>query len=327
MQKAEGQVFPKGINSATFLHLPASFSSPQHRPSSRTHSASTNMNIHIVAGSDKESSSVNVTGTIEHVITDQETTTFQLGDASLKDAVKSYFDKAPNDAYLHSPTPWNDLYKRYNWPETTTIITPIQSEILSITAEPVIVKTQTFSNNSDQKATFNVSVTDQVSNTVASSWSTGGSFTVGQKFTYGVSFLGSGGGGETSLSYTQSWGEGGQNQKTVTVGSSSGISVELDPGEGVIARLSADRGVMKVRICYRARLSGNTAINYNPTYKDHHFWSLGINGVMSAAEKVTYYDTVEDISVGYYSRSTVELVNARSGVVMGVTSADEEAGF
>ena len=71
------------------------------------------MNIEIHAGKDKASSSVKVTGTVQHVITDEERQSFKLEDAQLKDAVKKYFGKRPNDAFLHSPTPWDDLYKTY----------------------------------------------------------------------------------------------------------------------------------------------------------------------------------------------------------------------
>ena len=70
-------------------------------------------NISIVAGKDSSSSSVMVQGSVQHVITDEERSSFGLSDSQLKGAVDKYFGKQPNDAYLHSPTPWDDLYKRY----------------------------------------------------------------------------------------------------------------------------------------------------------------------------------------------------------------------
>ena len=90
------------------------------------------------------------------------------------------------------------------------------AEILGITSEPVILKTQEFDNSSSVEATFNVSISDSVSETATSTWSTCGTFTIGQKVS---GFLGSSVGGETSLSYSQSWGIGGSESKTVTVGS------------------------------------------------------------------------------------------------------------
>ncbi len=265
------------------------------------------ISISVVAGQDESASSVNASGTVQHVITDEERTTFHLGDKQLKDAVKAYFGKSPNDAYLHSPTPWHDLYKTYSWPQVQMVLVVKSAEILGITSEPVIVKTQEFVNNSSQKGTFNVGISESVNNTTSSNWSTGGTLSIGQKFSYSVKFLGEGAEGETSLSYSQSWGVGGQESKSITVGSTSGVSVALEPGESVLAELSASRGVMKVRIRYNAYLIGSTAINYNPTYKGHHFYSLGIGGVMAKGGIANAVVSTEDIEIGYYSNSKIEL--------------------
>ncbi len=128
----------------------------------------------------------------------------------------------------------------------------------------MILKTQKFDNSSSVEATFNVSISDSVSQTATSTWSTGGTFTIGQSISYEIGFLGSSVGGETSLSYSQSWGIGGSQSKTVTVGSNSGIQVTLKPRQKVIAELTASRGVMTVRVRYNARLSGTTACYYLP---------------------------------------------------------------
>jgi len=71
--------------------------------------------IEIGVGRDRDSSSVRITGEEWHVINDNEANIFNITDKPLKEAVEKYFGKKPNDAYLHSPTPWNDLYKTYNW--------------------------------------------------------------------------------------------------------------------------------------------------------------------------------------------------------------------
>ncbi|QDH81324.1 follicular epithelium yolk protein subunit [Echinicola soli] len=284
------------------------------------------ISISIIAGHDESVSSVNASGTVQHVITDEERTTFKLGSKQLKDAVKAYFGKSPNDAYLHSPTPWGDLYKTYSWPQVQMVLVVQSAEILGITSEPVIVKTQEFTNESSKKGTFNVAISDSVNNTTSSNWSTGGTLSVGQKFSYDVKFLGAGGGGETSLSYSQSWGIGGQESKSITVGSTAGVSVELDPGQSILAELSASRGVMKVRIRYNAYLIGNTAINYNPTYKGHHFWSLGIGGVMSSGGIQNSVQSTEDIEIGYYSNSKIELKDKTNGKLVRERVLADEVG-
>ncbi len=272
-----------------------------------SHQSIAGITVSIVAGQDRAASSVTATGSIEHIITDAEKATFGLGDNQLKNAVNAYFGKKPNDAYLHSPTPWGDLYKTYSWSQVKMVMVVQDANIISLTSDPIIVKTQNFENNSSQTGDFSVSVSDTVSNTVSSNWSKGGTFTIGQKFEYGVSFLGTGAKGETSMSYSQSWGIGGQKSKNITVGSTSGVSVQLKPCQSIAAELSASRGVMKVRLKYKGYLIGNTAVNYNPRHKGHHFWSLGINNVMRTAGIPTSIYSTEDIEIGYYSNSTVKL--------------------
>ena len=270
--------------------------------------------IEIRAGKDQQSSSVNVTGNVQHIITDTERATFQLKDSQLKEAVKTYFGKKPDDAYLHSPTK-HDLYNTYNWQQTQTVIVSTSAEILAVTSEPQILKTQTFENDSSKEATFNVSISDSVTDSVTSSWQQGGEFTVDQKIKYNVEILGTGGGGETGFSYTDSWGASDSKSQQVTVGSNSGIEVQLQPGESVVAELSAYRGVMKVRVRYNSYLIGTTANNYSKTYKGHHFWDFSTPSVMSTSSISNSIVTVEDMDLGYYSNGKVTLVDSETKAV------------
>lgn len=56
-------------------------------------------NVSIVAGKDKNSSSANVEGSVQHVITDAERYTFGLDNSQLKDAVEKSFGKRPKDVF------------------------------------------------------------------------------------------------------------------------------------------------------------------------------------------------------------------------------------
>ena len=269
-------------------------------------------NVSIVAGKDKDSSSVKVEGSVQHIITDAERGTFRLNDAQLKDAVQKSFGKRPNDAYLHSSTPWGDLYRRYNWQQTSTVVTAVSGEILDVTSKPVALATKTLENHSSHEATFTANLSETVADTVTSTWNVQRTLSVNQKIKYEIGFLGTGGGGETDISFSQSWGEGGSESKTVTVGSSAGVSVTLKPHQSVEATLTASRGVMKVRLRYGTRLTGYTAINYNPTYKGHHFWALWLPSVMAAAQIPNSVETTEDIELDYYSNGKVEIKDKAS---------------
>ncbi|KAL5484306.1 hypothetical protein EMCRGX_G020780 [Ephydatia muelleri] len=222
-------------------------------------------------------------------------------------ALGKYFGKNPNDAYVRSPTPWNDLYKTYGWQQVTTVLTVTSATIIGVSSQPSIVDQKTLTNNSPYSATFNAAIQDSVTNTVGTSWSQTFGISFEQTFKYEVGFLGTGGGGETKFGFSAQFGSGGSQSTAIMVGSSSSVSVVLGPKQAVEAVLTATRSVMKARITYTATLTGLAAVNYNPTFKDHHFWALDIGGVMRAAGLSNSRQITEDIDIGYCSNGKVLL--------------------
>lgn len=282
-------------------------------------------NISVVAGTTAATSSVTAYGFDAHIITDHERESFGITNKPLKEAVKAYKGKKPDDVYVHSPTPWGDLYEKYDWVEVETILIVKGAEILGVSSEPVIVSTQTFTNSSTKTATYNAAIQDQVTNTVEHTWSSTDAIEISQSFTYEVGFLGTGAGGETSMSYSHEWGESKTESESITVGSTSGVEVTLEPGESVTAQLVASRGTMKVRITYMAYLSGQTAVNYDDTYQGHHFYGLNINNVMEADNIPTTMKFTEDIEIGYYSNTTIKLIDSNQQVMATFSAADQAA--
>ena len=261
--------------------------------------------VKIKVGATSSTSSVTAVGSDYHIITDSERNTFGIAsDDDLKNAVGKYYGKNPSDAYLQSPTPWNDLYKTFGWPQVQTVLTVHSSTITETISQPVILATKTFTNNSNCIATFNADISEQVFNTIDSNWYNSCTVSFSQSVSYGISFLGTSG-GESSFLYDQAWGQRTSKNQTVNVGSDTGVTVTLNPGESVVANLTANRGLMKIRILYSATLSGVAAVNYNPTYKDHQFWGIDIIGIVRTTTRPTTVQIVEDIEIGYYSNSEI----------------------
>ena len=212
--------------------------------------------INVKAGDTFEESSVSAIGQLVHVIYDSERSSFGIGsDDDLKRAVNSYFGKKPNDAYLKSPTPWNDLYKSYGWPQVQTVLEPKRAEILEVDTKPTILNTNTLTNESDFTATFTSKISKDVTDSVSNTWSNSSKVSFQQTVEYKFKFLGIGAGGETSFGFEQEWGRSQTVTKESTVGMETGVSVELKPGESAIVELSASSGTMRVRITYEARLT------------------------------------------------------------------------
>ncbi len=283
------------------------------------------LKINTVVREEKESSTVHASGDVQHVITDTERGTFDIEDDDLKDAVETYFGHRPNDAYLHSPTPWHDLYKQYGWPQVKLVLEPLHAEITDVESQKQTLTEHTFENDSDQPATYHANLTQEETETATSSWSETDTISVSQSVNYGVEFKGLSIGGETSMSYNHTWGQGGSESKSIAVGTSSGVSVTLDPHSKMRAILSASKNQMKVRVRYRAHLTGRTAVNYNPTYQGHHFWALPIRSVMTKSGRSPTREFTEDITLGYYADSKIRLVGPDGETVSTIRTADEAA--
>lgn len=271
--------------------------------------------VSIVGGTDKGTSAVTASGCIEHVITDEDRITFGVEDKQLKDAIRQYFGKEPIDAFVRSPTPWNDLFKTYGWGEVRVVLIPESTDILDFAMEPTILKTQRFENKGSQPVKFHVNISESVAEATSTTWTTLDTLSVAQKISYDLKFFGAGAGGETSFSYSKAWGEGGQESRAVTVGTTTGVEVTLDPGQSATAVLLARRGVLKVRIQYRAYLVNGTAVHYHPPYEGHYFWWLPIDEVMKAARISNARTSTEEIEVGYYSDSAIEVTDDRQAVL------------
>ena len=267
--------------------------------------------VTITAARNQSRCNVNASGSVQYVITDADRNTFGIPDNALKQAIAKYWGKSPTDAYVRSPTPWGDLYTvyaQYGWNQVQTVLSVTDAKVLSITSNPEIINTVKLKNDSSTKGTFTAAIATSVMNTAETNWSETSTIDVTQTIDYSVGVEGIGDiGGSTSFSFSQAFGMGGSQTQTVSVGSTQGVSVDLDPHSSVAAQLTASRGAMKVRVTYNAYLTGDVAANYNPTFKDHHFFALDIAEVMQAGGITNSQVITEDIEIGFYSNATVNL--------------------
>lgn len=260
------------------------------------------IDISLNVGLNGETSTISASGNIIEKISSNNIKAFGLTKDNITKVVMSNPKK-------YGPLTGPPLVIQYDKVMTTINVT--SAEVLGITSEPIIVKTQEFVNNSDVAGTFNVSITDSVSNTSTNTWSVGGSLTITQKVSYGLKF---GASGETSMSYTQTWGIGGSESKTYTIGSTSGVTVELQPGQAVIAELSASRGVLKAKVNYDASCSGDLIYfsSAGPILK------IPVSDVFNALNLSNSIKSNEVMEVGYYSNSKVEIRKKENNQVLSV---------
>ncbi|MEV5574428.1 hypothetical protein AB0L06_30710 [Spirillospora sp. NPDC052269] len=239
-----------------------------------------------------------MSGSIQHPITKGEQVSLKATESDIQRIIESKGYRKPDSVWVRDPCgKYGDRFKNGSKNPLRVDLEARSGSIIGLESTPVIVKTQTFKNHSSVAGDFNVSIHDSVSNTVENSWSESNSLSFNQSISYDVSFLGTGGGGETSFGYSHEWGSSHSNSKTVEVGSESGVSVRLEPGQEVVAELSASRGKLKIAVDYVATVLG-TVLAYNG--KDdslYWYWS----------SRYTYKGIREIIEIDYYSNGEIVL--------------------
>ncbi|KAF9411538.1 hypothetical protein HW555_009686 [Spodoptera exigua] len=266
-----------------------------------------NIEVDITASDEASQQNLLISGANEAIISDLEVQTFQLTEENLKKSVENYFGHKPDDVFLKSPTPWGDLYVTYKWKQVNRLLKPLGAKILSVEFKPFLVLSQSFNNTSSKPSLFKAHLTQNVENTISSSWEKYSEISDSQDIKYGFDIKAMGVSGKATFYLYSKWGERFLKFQTVTVGSQSGLDISLQPGQSAIAELIATRGVMKIQINYAASLTGIVAVNFADLYKGHHFWSLDVNKMLTAGGLNKTVLSSELIDFAFYVKSRVDL--------------------
>jgi hypothetical protein len=93
-----------------------------------------------------------------------------------------------------------------------------------------------------------------------------------------------------------------------------------------MAELSGGRGQMKVRATYDAYVTGMLAVNYNPKYRNHHFWAPDVGRVMQAAGLKNSVRSTQDVKIDYYFDATVILRDVENRALRTMHHLDDVPG-
>ncbi|OXA54169.1 Spherulin-2A [Folsomia candida] len=80
--------------------------------------------------------------------------------------------------------------------------------------------------------------------------------------------------------------------------------------------LSDTVGEGEARMRYNARLEGYVATNYNPKYKNHHFWAIPVTSVLRALGKPNPTIVTQTIKSSVYFTKSIVVRDRRSRAVL-----------
>lgn len=296
-------------------------------------SDSPGINVSMTAASSQASCSIGASGKMVKPIEDSDIPYFFP--QGVLTAAKKLLGDTVNGAFCHDPVTVpalhlniDNMYEKYGKAPVSVVYTPVSARIVSMSPEAAYEYDQDFSNISSVDATFNCSLSESVTNSVSTTKTEGDSLGVSQAVKYGVSFLGTGAEGTTTGSYQHTWGETDQNTTTITIGSSSGLSVVLKPGEKVTARLSASRSKLVAEVTYDVTLDGfvcATSFQIPPNW-----WMFnGVGSYLDAANDGNPPNSskgirrTEQITLDYYANGSTTLLDSDSKVLLTLKDGEE----
>lgn len=142
-------------------------------------------------------------------------------------------------------------------------------------------------------------------------WNRSHELTVSQNIFYSIEFKSGEVGSAMSFSYAYPWGQNTTKSESYKVGYSNPVILNMEPGQSVVATLTASNCTMEVEMEYRATLDGFVACNYPGRHQGHHFWGYDIDGVLFAAGKEKIKTSKEVIKIGFYSNVKLVLSDTK----------------
>ncbi|XP_037301035.1 spherulin-2A-like [Manduca sexta] len=260
--------------------------------------------------------SIDYSGIDVRVITDEDVELFNIGTSELRAALKCHYGRKPSYVYLKSPTPWDDLYKTYGWEQVSRVLSIHSARLKGITKSPVTVMTKNFINESNKTIKVDTSISHTVQNTLTTSWTKEREFSLSQEIEYGINLLFNKVTGKTGFSYTSMWGKSEEKSEKITIGSTSAVETELQPGQAVTAILSVNSGNLEVEVVHKMSLRGNLAVNFNRMYKGHYFWGPKIEDVMFSGGITNEILMLETIKFGFHVDATLTVYDKNTGELL-----------
>ncbi|XP_048000055.1 spherulin-2A-like [Leguminivora glycinivorella] len=272
------------------------------------------ISININTDSGIHNVSITYDGSDSQVVNALDIDRFNLRSHIFKEAVKTHFGEKPSNIYFKSPTPWDDLYKKYNWEQVTRVITVKSASVRDVKVKPVIVLSHDFENSSNKTIKVNTGISQTIEHTISTSWSKNQEVSISQEVEYDLNILVAKLSGTTGLTYTSSLGKSEEKSESVSVGATSAVETELAPGQAVTAVLSAKRGHFEIEVVYQTTLRGKLAVNFKRGHNGHHFYGPSIKKVFKSGGLKNEITETERIKVGFYAEASLKVFDKTTGL-------------
>ncbi len=253
-----------------------------------------------------------VGGSLVRTTTQEDRAAFGIfNDQSVKDAVKTMWNKAPNDVFFNDPTDWKDAtFANYGWTPVTLTLEPISAVPGPLDIKDYTLFVKEADNGTDNPIPNKFTDTTTLEDTQTNSWSNTSKIVVSEKIGLTFGFFGS----DTSVSYEQDWEKAGSSSHKTVLGTQTTYDLVIPPHNRQVITMLGATGKGDVTVTYRASLSGSVFCNYGDPYAlpgrtdKHHFYAADMQSILATMGKSSAVQIVQTISLSSYrwSRTTFD---------------------
>lgn len=263
--------------------------------------------INITVASNFEDTIVQFSGHDYKLITDKEITLFNLTDDNIKRGIRIELGEAPADVFLKDPTPYDNLFEMYKWPEVKRNLHIFEARVVDIFNENVEVEACDDINSTPTPINATVGILKNVENTVSSTWSSKGLPDDDIYYEVNINFL------RKAFKYENKWRNGSSRYVVEPFGVIKEGYVKVNPGQTVTTKLMAVKTVLLIEVDYSAKIIGSFIANYAHTYGKYHFYAPSVFDIMKAAKLNNELTTTETLEIRCYTDPHLEVLDKLTG--------------
>lgn len=274
--------------------------------------------VNIQASKNFNLCTASATGLEIHTITGTEQQAFGLYGDRLIQAVTAGAGARPDTIWLYDPTTggadntsdssYNHCYSKFGWQPVTTTLRAITAVPLGVSTSPVIVNHAQWINNTNHVVNYSAGLSVQESETVSHSWTNSNKVSLDDKIAIKIGIKDVAEGSlETTFGYEHSWSDTTTESKAITVGTNASAQSAVPANSTETAYLFSNLGSALYRVTYQATLSGIVMYQYVKWYKDHRYYGMDVNDVLARMGVSNVITITQDIGVGFYSDSIVDI--------------------
>lgn len=265
--------------------------------------------ININVASKYDRASVNFHGQDNKVVTETDVKTFNLTKDNLNIGMRVELGKVPQDIFLKDPTPYENLFEYFEWPEIKRNLRITKAKILEILNEKVILATYEHKNNSTDPIESRINFVDNTELTSYSTWSHSGLPV--DEISYEINLKAN----HKKFKYENKWRSEKVNSFNMPFGVDLLELIKIKSGQTVTSELTAVKTIFLVQVDYEAKILGSFIADYDPLYGKYHFYAPTAAKIMKAAKLKNYIKTTELIEIRCYLEPKLRVFDKTGGAV------------